>query len=522
MTTRRQILHAGAATLAATGTRLSFAAPTAAGMDPLQAAAHVLNRLGYGPRPGDLAQVSRDPAAWVARQLQPRSMALPESLTARLSESQLAEGDPVGAVRQLAALLADRRQVAQAQQAAQAIAEQRADRETFENPVVKYVLGWQQPAYESRIFRALESPRQLEEAMVDFWFNHFNVFQGKTFDRVLVGHYEHNAIRPFALGRFRDLLGATAHHPAMLYYLDNWQSVGGGAAQSRGRGLNENYARELMELHTLGVDGGYSQQDVTQLARMLTGWTVVPPRSQGGGFAMVPASERGAMAGFVFNERLHDPGEKVWLGQRIAPGGRAEGEHALDVLAAHPATARNISFKLAQYFVADRPPPALVDRLAKVFVTQDGQITPVLATLFASEEFWSPAQVGSKFKTPYHYVISTLRAGGYGVPNVLPLVRALAAQGMPLYGCATPDGWRNTEAAWLNPDGMSKRIAFATQVAHGRAGNERLAGGLDAAGLVDQLGPLVTPETSAIALQERNDPALSVALVLGGPGMMRR
>jgi uncharacterized protein (DUF1800 family) len=374
----------------------------------------------------------------------------------------------------------------------------------------------QVPALESRLLRALESPRQLEEAMVDFWFNHFNVYQNKATLRVLVGHYEHHAIRPHAMGRFRDLLGATAHHPAMLYYLDNWQSVGP-QARARGRGLNENYARELMELHTLGVDGGYSQQDVTQLARMLTGWTIVPPARAG------EFSAQAQQAGFWFNERLHDTGDKQWLGERIAPQGKAEGDRALDLLARHPATARHIAFKLAQYFVADQPDPALVERLAKVFLAEDGQVVPVLRALFASDAFWSPAAVGAKFKTPYHYAISTLRAGGYGVENVLPIAGALGAQGMPLYRCQTPDGYKNTESAWLNPDGMSKRINFATQVAHGRVGQEQLAGGLDAPALVKSLGPLVTAATRELAARENsNDPALAVALVLAGPGMMRR
>ncbi len=382
--------------------------------------------------------------------------------------------------------------------------------------------GLQRAAIESRLFRAMESPRQLEEVMVDFWFNHFNVYQAKQFVRVLVGHYEHHAIRPHAMGRFRDLLGATAHHPAMLFYLDNSSSVGP-QAEARGRGLNENYARELMELHTLGVDGGYSQQDVTQLARMLTGWTFIPPAGglRGTVLSMAMPAQTGA-PGFWFNARLHDNAEKTWMGHRVAARGQAEGEFALDVLARHPATARHIAFKLAQYFVSDQPPTALVERLAGVFLAEDGQIVPVLRALFASDAFWAAAHVGAKFKTPYQYVLSTLRAGGYGASNGLPIAANLGVQGMPLYGCQTPDGYKNTESAWLSADAMSKRLDFAAQVANGRVGQARLSGGLPAQDLIAHLGPLVTPATRGVVSQHAGDPAMAVALVLASPGMMRR
>jgi uncharacterized protein (DUF1800 family) len=393
-------------------------------------------------------------------------------------------------------------------------------------PLVRYVRSIQRPAIESRLVRALASPCQLEEVMVDFWFNHFNIFQGKNFTRVLVGHYEHHAIRPHALGRFADLLAATAHHPGMLYYLDNWQSTGGAPGPQGARGLNENYARELMELHTLGVDGGYTQHDVTQLARMLTGWTLMPLglANPGAGLrrAAGDAEPTPGRPGYYFSARMHDRGEKLWLGQRIAPRGKAEGDHALQVLAAHPATARNIGFKLAQYFVADRPDPALVQRLAEVFLAEGGQIVPVLRTLFASDAFWAAGARSAKFKTPYHYSISALRAAGALPENLLPLAGTMAAQGMPLYGCVTPDGYKNTEAAWLNPDGMSKRINFASALASRRLGGEAISSVPDAPALIEQLGPLVTPATRELATRHRSEPVLAAALVLAGPGMMRR
>jgi uncharacterized protein (DUF1800 family) len=513
MIDRRRILKASAALGMAGPLPSSFAAaPGRDGLSAEQAAAHVLNRLGFGPRPGDIAAVARDPQAWIERQLAPQSLPLPTTLLARLDETRLATGDSATDARQYVQL---QRETQLARKNGQAAAEPDEPARQATS-LGQFVRGLQRPAIESRLFRALESPSQLEEVMVDFWFNHFNVFQYKSYERVMVGHYEHQAIRPHALGRFRDLLGATAHHPAMLYYLDNWTSVGP-QGQSRGRGLNENYARELMELHTLGVDGGYTQRDVTELARMLTGWTFVPP--QAGPFAAGAVPER---HGFWFNARVHDNGDKEWMGQRIAPRGQAEGEFALDVLAHHPATARHIAFKLAQYFVGDAPPRALVDRLAATLRLNDGQIVPVLRALFASSEFWDVSHVGAKFKTPYHYALSTLRAGGWDVAGALPLAGHLARQGMPLFGCQTPDGYKNTEAAWLSADGMSKRLDFATQVARGRLGQEPLAGGLDADELMQQLGPLVTPATRALVEQRRAEPMVAVAMVLAGPGMMRR
>lgn len=490
----------------ASGLLLRPADSGAAAPPALTAAVHALNRLGYGPRPGDLAAVARDVPAWVEQQLNPDTLALPEVLNAPLqAERELAQRDLLATVAELQRLLDERREVA-ASAAGDA-----------PNPVAAFVRSVQLPAWASRLQRALHSPQQLREVMVDFWFNHFNVFQGKNLARVMVGHYELNAIRPHALGRFVDLLKATAHHPAMLYYLDNWQSVAEGRPGQRG--LNENYARELMELHTLGVDAGYQQQDVTQLARMLTGWSFAQPRR--GEAASGPH-------GFLFRERAHDRGEKTWLGQRIAAAGKAEGDAALEHLAAHPATARHLAFKLAQHFVADAPPPELVAALAAAYTRHEGHITPVLRTLFQHPAFWAEAAVGAKFKTPLHYSLSVLRAGGWQLPGeagVAVLAQQLAAQGMPLHGCPTPDGYKNLEAAWLNPDAMAKRINYAAQVAAGRMGGARLGGGLNGGlalkELLAELGPLAGPATRERALAEAS-PTLGATLVLAGPGMMRR
>jgi uncharacterized protein (DUF1800 family) len=353
--------------------------------------------------------------------------------------------------------------------------------------------------------------------MVDFWFNHFNVYQGKGLDRVLVANYEHEAIRPYALGRFRDLLGATAHHPAMLFYLDNWLSAAPGFQPRRAAlfdakkkapptGLNENYARELMELHTLGADGGYTQRDVTELARILTGWTFDARRP----------GERQAL--FVFDPRRHDNGDKDWLGRHVGARGEAEGEWALDVLAREPATAHHLAFELAQYFVADAPPPALVDRLAQRYLATDGDIRAVLKALFDSPEFRDPGVRGAKFKTPYRFVVSALRAAQVPVRDPKPLLGALRQLGMPLYGCATPDGYKNTEDAWLNPDAITRRVSLATLLGSGRA---PVGAGqpLDADALLATLGSAISPKTRATVAQA--DPRLRAALVLGSPDFMR-
>jgi uncharacterized protein (DUF1800 family) len=530
-----------------------------------QIAAHLLNRLGYGPRPGDIAAVASNPLAWLQTQLGPRALALPVTLTARLDESAFLNRHPVQLVQEFRGLIRAQSEAAPLANgfksdgvkfdgvqsgAVQVGGEMAASAPAFNQtasplggtgpaeqsqnqghnlgqnpaspqpatPLVRFVGSVARPAVESRILRALESPRQLEEVMVDFWFNHFNVFQGKNILRVLVGHYEHYAIRPFAMGRFRDLLGATARHPAMLYYLDNALSVAQGTPGGGGnRGLNENFARELMELHTLGVDGGYRQKDVTELARMLTGWTIQPQNRVSNLDARIAPGVIEQMPGFWFNERVHDQGEKDWLGHRVAAQGQKEGEFALDVLAKHPSTAKHIAFKLAQYFVNDQPSAALVGKLAEVFLEGDGAIVPVLTALFHHEAFWAKENVASKFKTPYHYVLSTVRALGSTPGNLQAVSAAMATQGMPLYGCVTPDGYRNTEAAWLNADGMTKRINFATNLTSARMGVN-----LPVEALISQLGPLVSEPTRAVARESAKDPPLASALVLAGPAMMRR
>ena len=449
-----------------------------------QQAAHVLNRLGYGPRPGDIDLVAgMGVRRYIDSQLEPAALPLPAALQARLDALDTVNR-PAGAV------LGD--YVAARKEARDETEESKAKRRQVGEHISRETA-------EARLLRALDSPRQLEEVMVDFWFNHFNVYSGKGDDRALIAGYERDAIRPYALGNFRDLLGATAKHPAMLYYLDNVQSSAPNPnAKGKAGGLNENYARELMELHTLGVDAGYSQQDVTELARMLTGWTFEQRR-------LIQDNET-----FRFDARRHDKGAKTWLGQAIAPAGQQEGEQALDVLAVHPATAHHISYQLAQYFVQDAPPPALVERMARSWQDSHGDIRTVLRTMFYSHEFMAPSAMNGKFKTPYRYVLSAARASAAPDEKLQPLLSAMNQLGMPLYGCQTPDGYKNTEAAWLNPDALSRRIAFASSLAGGKL-NPTL---LDAT-----LGSTVSARTRDIVAA--NPAPLRAAMLLGSPDFMQ-
>ncbi|MFZ6693707.1 DUF1800 domain-containing protein [Undibacterium sp. SXout20W] len=491
-----------------------------------QESAHVLNRLGYGPRPGDIERVSRIGVdKYIEQQLNPASLPLPDSLQQKLKTLQVADFSAGEALNQYKTTLKNTKNASEASKKA---------RHEMVGTMVEETA-------EERLWRALESPHQLEEVMVEFWFNHFNVFNGKGVDRALIASYERDAIRPYVFGNFRDLLGATAKHPAMLFYLDNWLSTsadfhptgrrGQQIQKAKSSGLNENYARELMELHTLGVDGGYTQHDVTELARILTGWTFDAKTRTGG------------HANFVFDADRHDNGTKQWLGKTVSANGKSEGEFALDILAQHPATAHHISYQLAQFFVQDQPPRALVERLSRRFLETRGDIRLVLTTLFSSPEFRDPHTVASKYKTPYQFIISSLRAADVQVQNVRPLLGSMMLLGMPLYGCQTPDGYKNTEQAWLNPDALSRRINFATALATGHlplnsdivegekmgrkqidkqadtADRQASMEKLDANKLLQTLGPIVSFNTTQLI--NNNPENLRAALVLGSPDFMQ-
>ncbi len=305
---------------------------------------------------------------------------------------------------------------------------------------------------ESKLMRAIYSNRQLAEEMSDFWFNHFNVYYDKGSDRFLIPSYERDAIRPNVFGKFRTLLEATAQSPAMLFYLDNFQSVKAdldAKAKNRKvkRGLNENDAREWMELHPLGVKGGYTQKDVVEVARCFTGWTIDEPRKGGG---------------FLYNDKVHDKGEKIVLGHVIpAGGGQDDAEKVLDILAAHPSTAKFISTKLAQRFVADNPPPALVDRMAKTFLAKGGDIREVMRTMLDSREFWSAGAYRAKIKTPFEMVASAVRALNADVENGFALANQVGQLGEPLYRKQEPTGYSNLNSEWINSAALLARMNFA-------------------------------------------------------------
>jgi uncharacterized protein (DUF1800 family) len=313
----------------------------------------------------------------------------------------------------------------------------------------------------AKLLRAVYSERQLFEMMVDFWENHFSIFANKDDDRYLLTSYDRDTIRPFAMGRFRDLLGATAHSPAMLFYLDNWRSsVPRPYAATKDKpagvdgGFNENYARELMELHTLGVDGGYTQKDVQEVARCFSGWTIQKPNEQGL---------------FLYRPGLHDDGEKIVLGHRILPGGgMADGERVLDILAMHPATARFIVTKLARRFISDDPPRSVIDRAAAVFLKTDGSIRETLRAIVMSPEFFSTTAYRAKMRSPFEYVAAAMRALNAETDGDRPVLDAIGRMGQPVFGRITPDGYADRADQWLSSGAMIARFNFASALATNR------------------------------------------------------
>jgi uncharacterized protein (DUF1800 family) len=383
-----------------------------------------------------------------------------------------------------------------------------------------------QDLFANKLYRAVYSNRQLEEVLTDFWYNHFNVFLDKGADRYLVTSYERDAVRPHVLGKFKDLLLATAKSPAMLYYLDNAESVGNDAMANRNpnakkkRGLNENYGRELMELHTLGVDGGYTQHDVTEVARCFTGWTVRDPR--GGG-------------DFFYNDRMHDKGAKTVLGVTIpAGGGMEEGMKVLDILEHHPATARFISKSLAIRFVADNPPDALVDRMAQTFTNTDGDLTAVMKTMFLSPEFMSKDSYRAKVKTPLEMVVSAIRSTNADLNFPFAVVQQLNQLGEPLYRKQEPTGYSNKSSEWVNSASLLARMNFSLALTNNKVPGIKVdlariqtSDPLAAARtlLMTDLSPDArTVITQGLADQTGKIPpaALVAGLTLGSPDFQRR
>jgi uncharacterized protein (DUF1800 family) len=539
-----------------------------------EAILQALNRLGFGPRPGDVERVKEmGLQKWIDRQLHPDSIddsALDARLarfpTLKMSSSKLLDEfpEPQVAARREGITVEEYRKEQQERmrsamqssmqgetesapidpqsgaQVANGIARpgsaqsdlqmadamhmpnfEAIDNDLNANPVKDKGQGKGQGMFSTRMInyeqirlpqrivaelsmakmtRAVYSERQLQEMMVDFWYNHFNVFAAKGADRWLITEYERDAIRPYAMGKFRDLLGATAKSPAMLFFLDNWLSAdpvawkklqeemeerrgmrggpfGGGpfggqrfpqgrpglngnpndpnavAKQKQERGLNENYGRELMELHTLGVDGGYTQDDVINVAKAFTGWSIRQPRRD---------------PEFLFEERLHDTSVKTVLGHEIHGGGMKDGEQVLDILARDPHTAHHISFELAQRFVSDNPPAALVDRMAQTFLKSDGDIREVLHTMIYSPEFWSKEAYRAKIKTPFELVASATRAVGAEVEIPLMLVQWTSRIGQPLYQCEPPTGYSDKADAWVNTGALLSRMNFSLALTSNR------------------------------------------------------
>jgi uncharacterized protein (DUF1800 family) len=467
------------------------AAPSLPGDDA--AIVHALNRLAYGPRPGDVDKVrAMGLSRWIEQQLQPSRIEDPvvgrqlSSLkTASLSTHEL-----------LARYELPREAKREIQQKRVELGDGASEddmRRARRDLIEKYGAQMDGPPrqvtselQEAKVIRAVYSERQLDEVLVDFWLNHFNVYAQKGPLKFLIGEYERDVIRPHAWGRFEDLLLATAESPAMLFYLDNWISTDPNARpfeprrqgfarrfplspegqdamrrraareenQGRRRGLNENYAREIMELHTLGVDGGYTQKDVTEVARCFTGWTIQGLRQQD--------------PRFRFEPRFHDDGTKTVLGQTIKGSGQDEGRKVIHLLATHPATARFISTKLARRFVSDEPPPALVARAAETFRKTDGNIREVVRTIVTSPEFLAPQARTAKVKTPLEFVVSAVRTSGATVVDAGALARRIGEMGMPLYMQQPPTGYKDTAEAWVSTSGLLARLNFALDLADNR------------------------------------------------------
>jgi uncharacterized protein (DUF1800 family) len=587
-----------------------------------EAVFHALNRLAYGPRPGDVARIKRlGLSKWIDQQLNPNSIddkaaesrleALP---TLRLSTAKLIEQypQPKQAAKQASITPAESKQQGQTRSdrpAAIVAPNSQTDSDSMSpssvsatdadtsSPMKRAAANDATPGAAQRgalsvdpnavpraiaddskrpqrvieelamakMTRAIYSDRQLQQVMDDFWFNHFNVFAGKGEDRYYLTSYERDVIQPHALGKFKDLVSDTAKSPAMLFYLDNFLSADPRAAQrlaqeramrrrARGgfnrfpqnpqvqnkkkqeRGLNENYGRELMELHTLGVDGGYSQKDVTEVARCFTGWTIEKPREN---------------PQFKFDERIHDPDPKIVLGKKIQSGGIKDGEQVIEVLIKNSSTAKFISTKLARRFVSDNPPPALVARMTETFRSSDGDIRAVMHTMIYSPEFWTRDAYRAKIKTPFEFVASTVRALGTDVDTPMPLVQWVGRIGEPLYQCPPPTGYSDKAETWVNAGALLNRLNFSLALAGNKVRGSRaditaLLGtdsATDSKQVLDRavqlfLGGQLAPTTVETLQKRLDDPqvvqaklddpvrqvdlAMVTGLVLGAPEFQRR
>ena len=456
---------------------------------------HFLNRTSFGPTPETVQEVNRlGFRAYLDQQLEPERISdniaeekIAALKTIRLNSGELFELYPPPNLAKQRGMAADM---------------MRAPR------MIIYELQ------QARLLRAVHSQRQLNELLIDFWNNHFNIFAAKGADRWLTTSYDRDTIRPHALGKFRDLLLATAKSPAMLFYLDNWLSVSPNTevtrmpANARRRGLNENYGRELMELHTLGVDGGYTQQDVREVARCFTGWTLLRPRGD---------------AEFHFEPRLHDPGEKRVLGTRISAGGMEDGVQVIDLLARHPSTAKFIATKLARRFIADDPPASVVNRAAEAFRRSDGDIRTVVRAIIDSPEFFAPEVYQAKVKKPLEFAASALRVTNAETRMTPQLLRYLGRMGEPLFLAQPPTGYADVASSWISPDMLLTRMNFAADLVANRLDGARVApiGGHDVQSLARLIAPDSLSSATRQALAEANEKE-APALLLAAPEFQRR
>ncbi len=532
------------------------ASAQAPALTPRDSALHALNRLAYGPRPGEVDRVAADGVMrWVDRQLSPRKID-DGPLAARERRFKILDYD----AGELARVYVDAQRERREQKRA-AATDSMTEKPEQAGPLEQRGRRLGAEFQELAVIRAVLSERQLYEVMVDFWANHFNVFFAKGADRFLTPSYIEQTIRPRALGKFADLLIATAESPAMLFYLDNWESVAPGATPPQAmrlrarplfgprpmfgrpplfdpghdpmradslrrqalarvpKGINENYARELLELHTLGVDGGYTQQDVIEVARAFTGWTIEDPERVGR---------------FVFRPELHDAGPKVVLGDSLPAGrGVEDGEAVLTLLAQQPATARFIATKLVRRFVSDTPPASLVKRAARTFRDSGGDIRAVLRTIFSSREFFSRAAYRAKIKSPFELVASALRGLGAAADTTPRTAQLVAQLGEPLYGHDAPNGYPETGRPWLGSGAVLGRINLGLALAAGQAPGVTVSRWLKQVGVerepyarqvdaivAELLGGPVPAELRALV--QRGDATTTVGLVLGSPDFKRR
>ena len=506
----------------------------ATALTPRDSAFHALNRLAYGPRPGEVPRVAAEGVMrWIDRQLSVDGID-DHGLAERERQFQVLEYDRGDLAAMYTAAQRERRERKLA-----AAPDTMADKDAA-SPIAQRGRRLAGEFADLAVVRAALSERQLYEIMVDFWTNHFNVYFAKGADRFLTPDYIEHTIRPRAMGKFADLLIATAKSPAMLFYLDNWESVAPGtsppfprSARRRGgqgvrpmpKGINENYARELLELHTLGVDGGYTQQDVIDVARIFTGWSIERPQ-QGGDFE--------------FHEWAHDRGDKQVLGVRFEGGHNMdEGIRLLKLLASDPATMHHVSRKLCQRFVSDDPPDGCVDDAVAAWKRSSGDMRDVLRAIFHGPDFWAAENVRAKVKTPLVFVVSAARAVD-AQPDTSPrLAQVVARLGEPLYLHVAPDGYPERETAWVNSGALLDRMNAAVALAAGKLQGVTVAldsivsagGAEELIGVVNEkiLGGTMSENTKQVLRRELagiSDPmqarALAVGLAIGGPEFQRQ